>query len=164
MLLGGLWHGPSFTFIAWGAWHGFGLSLERLLRGNSRPSIGRSRTHVALPSRLTGMLLTYVFVHVGWVFFRAQSFAEARRVLEGMFVTPVRALAGQIQPAAQVEPEWRYLVFCVPIVLLHGAWALNDWRGVRVTPTVRSILAGLMLAAILLIDRGESVPFLYFQF
>ena len=79
MLLGGLWHGASWTFVVWGGLHGLYLAVERLLR--SRFSSYRPGP-VALV--LLG-LLTYALVNITWVFFRAHSFEKAWQVLAGMF-------------------------------------------------------------------------------
>ena len=75
MLLIGLWHGPAWTFVIWGLWHGLLLSLERLI--GWKPT---SKAQVWL-----GRLLTFHLVGLGWVFFRATSLAEAIYFLQGMF-------------------------------------------------------------------------------
>jgi alginate O-acetyltransferase complex protein AlgI len=78
MLIGGLWHGANWTFLAWGGLHGLYLLLNHAwqgLRGSRRPTrLGR----------WAGRLLTFAAVIVAWVFFRAESFGAARRMLEGM--------------------------------------------------------------------------------
>ena len=79
MLLGGLWHGASWTFVVWGGLHGLYLSAERVLRKRFvgyRPG----------PLALIGLgLLTYALINVTWVFFRAKTFGKAWLVLNGMF-------------------------------------------------------------------------------
>ncbi len=72
-LLGGLWHGASWMFVAWGALHGAALVLHRAWR----------RRGLALPRPLA-WLLTFVFVDVAWIFFRAHTWADAARVLRGL--------------------------------------------------------------------------------
>ncbi|HVC87527.1 MAG TPA: MBOAT family protein [Gaiellaceae bacterium] len=72
MLLGGLWHGAAWTFVVWGGIHGVGLSVERGL--GWRPT--------APAARWFGRILTFHVVCLGWIFFRADSFAGAGRVLE----------------------------------------------------------------------------------
>ncbi len=71
MLLGGLWHGAAWTFVAWGGIHGLGLAVERAL--GWRPT---SRAAVWF-----GRILTFHVVCFGWVFFRADSFGRAGQVL-----------------------------------------------------------------------------------
>src|SRR5262249_6881632 len=73
MLIGGLWHGANWTFVAWGAYHGVGLVLYNL-------KIVRAPW---LP-RPAAVAATFVFVVVGWVLFRASSIHEAWLVLEAM--------------------------------------------------------------------------------
>jgi len=68
MLLGGLWHGAAWTYVAWGAWHGLLLTAQRAL-----PS------RVRLP-RFVGVFLWFQLVCVGWLLFRAPSIADAGRI------------------------------------------------------------------------------------
>ena len=75
MVLGGLWHGASWTFVLWGAFHGAGLILTHLLRGRgTRPAIPRP----------VGWGLTLVFVVAAWVLFRADTLSAAGRIYAGM--------------------------------------------------------------------------------
>ncbi|RYE90995.1 MAG: MBOAT family protein, partial [Oxalobacteraceae bacterium] len=79
MLLGGLWHGANWTFVAWGGLHGLYLSVERLLRS-------RFSTYRPGPLATLGLgLLTYALINITWVFFRARDFPTAWSVLRGMF-------------------------------------------------------------------------------
>src|SRR5438270_857922 len=77
MLLGGLWHGAAWKFIAWGALHGGGLAVERMLE----PWLGRSARGPA--ARAIAICLVFHFVCLGWIFFRAEDFALARLYLAG---------------------------------------------------------------------------------
>ena len=79
MLLGGLWHGASWTFVVWGGLHGLYLAVERALRSTLRRTTAPARWC----SSLLG-LLTYTLVNVTWVFFRAKTFGKAWIVLRGM--------------------------------------------------------------------------------
>jgi D-alanyl-lipoteichoic acid acyltransferase DltB (MBOAT superfamily) len=78
MVLGGLWHGASWTFLVWGALHGFALALTRAIqvaRGNPKPS----------PNpwcRVGRILVTVQFVCFAWIFFRAPSFEAALNVIQ----------------------------------------------------------------------------------
>jgi alginate O-acetyltransferase complex protein AlgI len=73
MLLGGLWHGAAWTFVAWGGLHGLALAANSAW----------DRAGLRLP-RVAGWMLTMLFVVVGWVLFRSPDFATASRVLLGM--------------------------------------------------------------------------------
>lgn len=72
-LLGGIWHGAGWTFVIWGALHGAGLCVHRLWSDGGR----------RLPKPLA-WALTFLFVVVGWVFFRAEDVDSALVVLRGM--------------------------------------------------------------------------------
>ena len=66
-LLSGIWHGASWNFLVWGAFHGFFLSLDKIgerLRFRPWP------TFIAVP-------ITFVLIMLGWVFFRAETLAQA---------------------------------------------------------------------------------------
>ena len=88
MVIGGLWHGASWLFVLWGAWHGLLLVFHKLfmrLRGNRKDKPANKVAHVL------GVLLTFHLVAIGWVFFRADS------------LTVVGEMASQI--ATQFHPE-----------------------------------------------------------
>jgi alginate O-acetyltransferase complex protein AlgI len=63
MLLGGLWHGASWTYVLWGGWHGAGLAVERATK------------------RWMGRILVFHFVCLGWILFRAPSVGQAMAYL-----------------------------------------------------------------------------------
>lgn len=83
MLLGGLWHGAGWTFVAWGALHGFYLIVNHAWHRGRALVFGDSRPGSPV-GKLAAWLLTFVAVVVGWVFFRATSFSSAITILEGM--------------------------------------------------------------------------------
>ncbi|MES2695352.1 MAG: MBOAT family O-acyltransferase [Verrucomicrobiota bacterium] len=83
MLLGGLWHGASWTFVAWGAFHGFYLLVNHRF---SAWREGRSWSRWVDTAAGQGLswALTFVCVIFGWVLFRAESFAASSRIWQGM--------------------------------------------------------------------------------
>lgn len=66
-LASGLWHGASWSFIFWGAFHGFFLIIERIFFGKVLEKIGK------FPS----ILITFLIVNIGWVFFRVEKISDA---------------------------------------------------------------------------------------
>jgi alginate O-acetyltransferase complex protein AlgI len=81
MLLGGLWHGAGWTFVVWGAMHGSYLCINHGWRAlfGKRPPV--------LPEAVRTLIygaITFLAVTVAWVFFRAETFSGAVRILEGM--------------------------------------------------------------------------------
>lgn len=73
-VLGGLWHGASWMFVIWGALHGIALIIYRLWH----------EAGFRLPKALA-WLLTFCFINITWVFFRAKTLPDAFRILRGMF-------------------------------------------------------------------------------
>ena len=74
-LLSGLWHGASWNFVLWGAFHGLFLVLERLFLGNVFKKLGR---FVAVP-------VTFIIVTTGWVLFRNEDLHYALTVIKKMY-------------------------------------------------------------------------------
>ena len=72
-LIGGMWHGAGWTFIFWGFLHGLALIIHRTWLGLS----------ITMPKWIA-WFITFNFVNVAWVFFRAKDFEDALKVLKGM--------------------------------------------------------------------------------
>jgi len=69
MALGGLWHGAAWSFLIWGVLHGAALVVERMLGVTAE---GRSARRSPL-GNVIGWAVTFQFVCIAWVFFRASS-------------------------------------------------------------------------------------------
>jgi len=85
MLLIGLWHGITLNFILWGAWHGLGLFLQ-----NRWSDFAKTRFNISDPGlqnamQLGGILLTFHFVALGWVFFALSSPSISLQVIMKLF-------------------------------------------------------------------------------
>ena len=87
-LVSGLWHGASWTFVIWGGLHGLGQIIEKEWKKRF-PGSGKKR-------RLPGILMTFAFVSVTWIFFRANSLSDAWYVLTHM-------LDGILQPLTYLK-------------------------------------------------------------
>jgi len=157
MLLGGLWHGASYTFVVWGGLHGLLLCLERLL--------GRSTTIDAhAPLRLRDaprVLLVFQLTCLLWVPFRAPTLAVALSMWRG-------ALFGSYLSGWPVLPSAIVLLCCA----LHG---LERWLRPRV-PALQARVAALAfgpalegavlggVAAAAVMASGAGAEFIYFRF
>ncbi len=156
MLLGGLWHGASWTFVVWGGLHGLYLAAERWLRAKT----GVAGDPASAWSRLALALVTYGLVNVTWVFFRAEDFPGAARILAGM--------AGLAGDAAPILPT----MFVVKVVVIVTAIVATQWlmRNRSLEDVVSRTpwwLTGLVTAAMLFavtITQGSGQAFIYFQF
>ena len=74
-LLSGLWHGASWNFVIWGAYHGLFLILDRLFLAKFLNAIGK----------LPAIILTFVVVMIGWVLFRLETMDEIQIYLTKLF-------------------------------------------------------------------------------
>jgi len=77
-LLGGIWHGAGWTFVLWGILHGFALVTHRMWQ-----KLGFKM------NTLLAWFITFNFINIAWVFFRALNFESAMKVLKGMFMGPL---------------------------------------------------------------------------
>src|SRR5713226_433591 len=153
MLLGGLWHGAAWKFFAWGALHGGGLALERLIE----PSLGRhSQTKAA---RAIATLIVFHFVCLAWIFFRAEDFAVARLYLAGLG-------AGWSDGLTQAGP----LMVALIALGMAGQFTPDAWFErltagfARVPGWGLGAMAGIAVALINALGPEGVAPFIYFRF
>jgi alginate O-acetyltransferase complex protein AlgI len=150
MLLGGLWHGAQWTFVAWGGLHGLYLVLQRILG----PLYRRLVTSLRIPRFVSDAFLVLLVFHLtcfAWVFFRAQSFGNAWRiistiaaradlslaavdnkllVIKGAMLIAVLLLAELVTLSARDVSPMRRLAFaatCVWVLLLFGSFSGNTF-------------------------------------
>jgi alginate O-acetyltransferase complex protein AlgI len=156
MLLGGLWHGAGWTFVAWGAFHGAIQVVYRVLGVNAlieRTNIGSLRGALLHSS---SWLVTMVLVMIGWVFFRARSFTDATAVFSSL-----AGLGGY--SFATFQP---LLPYVVPLILVEiYQRRANQLEVLNVGPfLVRYTAAMSVLLAILLLGAPGGQQFIYFDF
>lgn len=83
MLLGGLWHGAGWNFIFWGGLHGIYLIINHQWHALQR-FLGHNSQNNPWWSKALGILVTFLAIVVGWVFFRAENMNAAITMLQGM--------------------------------------------------------------------------------
>jgi D-alanyl-lipoteichoic acid acyltransferase DltB (MBOAT superfamily) len=146
-LLGGLWHGAAWSFVAWGAMHGAACCVQKAWHA----------TGLALP-RPAGVLVTFLFVNFAWVFFRAPDLRSAAQVLTAM-----------VSPGAGIDE--RILVIW-PLLLIGAGlvWLCPTSTVLASAPRRgRSLVAGAALGAALLLgfvatNTSLPSPFIYYNF
>lgn len=155
MLLGGLWHGAAWTFVAWGGLHGSYLVVHRLWsRIGWRPLL---RWRATTAWRWMARILLFHAVCVGWVFFRASSFALAFSVFGRLAVPGVAVLA--------TGP-----VLMVLFLGLAGQFMPPRWRNgfeiemSRWPALARGAAFAAAIFAIEILGPTGVAPFIYFQF
>lgn len=161
MLLGGLWHGAAWTFVAWGALHGMFLVIQHLWRGDQRRDLPTDFDDDAWSLvRVLKVLATFHLVCVGWVFFRAQSFGDAWKIFVHV---------GNWAPAGgeDVFLRERGLWMLLLAIVLHYSpyrWTepVSDWllhRG----PLIQGVFMALAIGLVGIFGSVNQ-PFIYFQF
>jgi D-alanyl-lipoteichoic acid acyltransferase DltB (MBOAT superfamily) len=146
MTLGGLWHGAGVTFIGWGIWHGLGLSVHRWWRERQAP--------IRIPP-LGAWALTFAFVMMGWVFFRAASMDDALEILRGMLVPRSGRLGFN-----RLE-----VVFLAAAVIAQWPLIADGVRAAVPAGSLRRYSAyGTLLLATILVLPVTRLDFIYFQF
>ena len=156
MLLGGLWHGASWTFVVWGGLHGLYLAAERWLKAR----VGDRDIWNKLAMRVLLALITYFLVNITWVFFRAADFGMAWRMIVTMltFVTE----------GEKVLPTVHILQTVVTIgIMLVIHWRMRSRQLADVVGRLPVWLTGVIwgvMVTLIVITQGGSDAFIYFQF
>jgi alginate O-acetyltransferase complex protein AlgI len=150
----GLWHGASWTFVAWGLYHGAFLVIERLRGRRASASTGAH-------------LYTLVVVSVGWVFFRADTFGQAAGFLRAM------AGFGSVRPTPFAIAYYLDPKTVAAIVL--GLVGSTPWPAKLARRVVSSTAPALILlepasvavlfaVSVMFIAASSYNPFIYFRF
>ncbi|MEZ5385067.1 MAG: MBOAT family O-acyltransferase [Prosthecobacter sp.] len=171
MLIGGLWHGAKWTFVFWGGLHGLFLVINHLWnRLRQKKGWNELPRAVAIP-------LTLVCVLIAWVFFRADTFAGAWKVVGSMF----GAGMGEASAPFSVKGGEALLMLAALFIVLKAPNTMQIMKSARpflgdapcadaesmplewrLTPRWAAA-CGILFAACL-IRLNQPSPFIYFQF
>jgi len=165
-LLSGLWHGANWTFVIWGALHGFYLIFGIITKSL------RDRllvfTRLILFPRLTKLLsigFTFVLVNIGWIFFRAKTVSDAFYILTHLF-TGSFSFRDKIIPGL----DWLDLSIAIGVILfMELIHLILEHRSIRQFLDSKPLILrwSIYLAIILLIllfGVFNETQFIYFQF
>lgn len=168
-LIGGIWHGAGWTFVVWGLLHGLALALHRAwsnfgLRMNM----------------LLAWFVTFNFINITWVFFRAKTFEEALNVLNAMFNPAKLVLPGLVasklafltefgvtfggvfnhlkDPNAVVN--WMIIAFILVLVFKNSMRYING--GFK--PNYFNLSIAIVLIITAIFNFGSYSEFIYFNF
>ena len=178
MLIGGLWHGANWTFVAWGGLHAIYLWIEKAIKDSrakisDEPTDGVQAPVIAIASMAPALktkqppagflyaLLTFLMICVTWVFFRSATFKGAWVLLLSM--------AGKIAPAGPPLLNTIAIVkvaVVIPLMLLFH-WVMRDTTVLKVTAKLPWWMVSIGWAAIVILivlSQGTSKSFIYFQF
>lgn len=179
MLIGGAWHGAGWTYILWGALHGFMLCINHYFRALIRGS-GIAEILAHLPARIFFIILTFFCINFCWVLFRATSLEAALTMYTAMFSGPLTNLAsdagGGAMALANIFLPNRYIQGWQPLALLglcacicwflptSQAFLTGQCRWLTWKPNARWATAMALLAFVALAMLSRQTTFLYFQF
>lgn len=161
MVLGGLWHGANWTFVAWGALHGTIMAFERYM--------GSKNKKTPYP-QLLALPITFLFVIIGWVFFRSETIAKALGMLKSMagmngigFSNEILWSITNLQISVLVFAY--IIIFTSPFIVgqkkqitINQSWASSLSAGHKI------MFMGLMVLGLFKLISSSFSPFLYFQF
>lgn len=166
-ILGGIWHGAGWTFVFWGASHGIALVIHRIWR----------RTGLRLWTWL-GWLITFNFINITWVFFRAKEWEDATRVLHAMFslehiVLPL-GLQDRLDFLSDYDVDFASMfevqgtsfvaiwIFVFTLVILFSKNSMQLSEKFRATTFYAFVSALLFIIAVF--NMNKISEFLYFNF
>lgn len=148
MVLGGLWHGASWSYALWGLFHGVGLAVERWLQKRRPPvktndfSLGR-------------ILFVFGFVTFAWLFFKLPNFEHVVAFVQACFSN--WALPNDTRLMAFV------LLYSAPVMFYHAMEIRKRRTGLGLSVRWQQMAYATCLFA-LLVNSGSSGAFIYFQF
>ena len=173
MVLGGLWHGASWSFVVWGALHGSYLMVHHGFRAACGAAL-YARLQASRSWCGLAWALTLLAVVVAWVVFRAESLAGAMRVLRAMGSPDLGVGPHALLWNAGLQAQTGMLWCAVLVALACLAPCSNDigtrvLTVVRERPLLRALVAGwtLGLVGLLLVinaTRSSISAFIYFNF
>jgi D-alanyl-lipoteichoic acid acyltransferase DltB (MBOAT superfamily) len=182
MLLGGLWHGANWTFVAWGGLHGFYLWVEKFFNdrkerarlsagmgGGMVVALAGSPAVMPKPVKLARgvsssgwfyALFTFFLVNLTWVFFRASTFGGAGKILGSMFGMVHNGI-----PLLTSLAMVKIGVIIAGMLILH--WLLRNSRVLDLAQKLPWWLTGIVwsgMVILLILSQESSSSFIYFQF
>lgn len=166
-LIGGLWHGAGWTFVFWGFLHGLALVINRFWR----------KLGIKLPNWLS-WLITFNFVNAAWVFFRAETWADAIKVLRAMaglsgvalpsFLADSLGWISSLGISFQAQLLDGNLLMAAPAVLVFMIVVITMKNSIQWKDSFRagwaSAAVTIILAAASILSLTRVSEFLYFNF
>ena len=143
-LLGGIWHGAGWTFVFWGLLHGIGLVVHSIWKG----------MHIKLP-KFIAWFITFNFLNITWIFFRAEDFNIALNILSSMF------FINQVESIIHLDmhPDWFIMAF---IVVLYAKTTAELSITVIHKKKMALFSALLFVSSMLMVNHVSK--FLYYDF
>ena len=166
MLASGLWHGTKWTFLVWGALHGMFMVISVLA------NMWKNRLHpqFTLPPRITAGLkifVTFNLVSFAWIFFRADTLADAGYILGHLFVNPeTPSTLFKNIPGGRYE----WMIALLALLLMEAAQWMQERNGgmrtlIRRQPAwLRWSTYYALVIVIFMFGKFEANEFIYSRF
>ena len=143
-LIGGIWHGAGWTFVFWGLLHGVALVINHIWK----------TLNLHMP-KILAWFITFNFINIAWVFFRAKNWDDALKVLNGMFNFAQISLSSKMN----LHPDWILMAFI--IVLFFKTTQELSKKAVYQNRT--ALFSGILFVVSMLLANHIS-KFLYYDF
>jgi len=147
-LLGGIWHGAGWTFVFWGFLHGMALVFHRLWN-----NLG-----FTMPKALA-WFVTFNFINIAWIFFRAKEWDDALKILSGMFGLNSLSLKFVHITADKYTLVSIFSAFIITLALSNSIQYLKEFKS-----TFRHLFASSFFILVSLLFLDNKSDFLYFNF
>ena len=163
-LVSGLWHGANWTFVIWGALHGF-YSIFALFTKKLRTKLNNIVGITKFPKfhSLLNIVITYILVYFSWIFFRAANLQDAITVIKNMFIFKSSVSLNLFKFSADLYIS---LISIILFLLIEVFTERNILIGKlkRVSPILKVTLFVILLFIIFIFGEWNEADFLYFQF
>ena len=159
MILGGLWHGASWTFVVWGTLHGCYLAFHKWLLGSKKAAMGQFHRGGSIKKTLCAVA-TFHLVMLTWIFFRCATLAESWDYLIGILT--LRGGLELIQPYFIATAGFYVLLVLaidIPQYRKENHTVMLEWPW-----PLRGVAYAVMLILIIILRPSHETPFIYFQF
>ena len=153
MTLGGLWHGAGWNFVIWGVMHGLALVTHRLFTN----ILKQNHLEKLRAWSLIGPLMTFYFICITWIFFRASDFSTAMTVVKSF-------VFWQSSGTQQLSYILGYLIICLGIIHWVGHKKVFSGFWDKLSTPVFIGLYSFLLPFVLACMSTSYNAFIYFQF
>ena len=160
MLLGGLWHGANWTFIVWGLLHALFLIIQR---GFEPIAYKLSDYFPKALFKFLGILITFTFVNIAWIFFRSQSLDVAFEILRKIFTFDNMDFSA-LKPKFQIAKAIIVVLILIIGEVLYFQFSDKIDTIINEKRFAKMILLAFFLWMILLFGSFSNNNFIYFQF
>jgi alginate O-acetyltransferase complex protein AlgI len=152
MLLGGLWHGASWTFVAWGAMNGVFLLVERAYHDVTGKKPRRS-SEMGAGERFVRRLVVFHLITFTRIFFRAPTFGVALDVIRNI-----------VRPASHTAVPTLAMVLIPAVSIAYVLASRYKERLLAIRPQGLALIGYAAVGVVLLVLGASNAEFIYFQF